>query len=306
MSVQTMSVVWGMDLPANLKFVLLAMADHANEDGEGMCPSAGRIAHKCGLSDRQVRRIIEQLIARGLLRETGVHPKYQTKTYTLNYAAADSLNDFSGGRGRPRKGDAAELSAGKNHCQNDSGQIVRGNEKPLTSTTKTPDICATNTVADVTLTISRTISEPAAATRAPRRPAPVPVSAAAAVGAKRTAPKIPTDCALADLTDEQTKYLVENEPEVYIEWFRRDYADNAVLMKQLQRKMASADRSPCAYAAPWARDRVVDHRRAIAAPNRTSFISAHEDDVPADAAEWLQRQRARSAGTVATPQAVRP
>jgi hypothetical protein len=66
MSVKIMAQVWELDLPQNEKLVLLAFADHA--DDEGICfPSVARIARKTGYSERQVQTIGKQLRAKGLI-----------------------------------------------------------------------------------------------------------------------------------------------------------------------------------------------------------------------------------------------
>lgn len=62
-----MSLVWELDLPQSQKFVLLAFADHA--DDEGYCrPSVERVAWKTGYEKRQVIRIGKKLRQSGLLK----------------------------------------------------------------------------------------------------------------------------------------------------------------------------------------------------------------------------------------------
>ena len=61
MSVKQMGMVWDLDLPANKKFVLLAYADHADDEGGSVFPSLARVAHKTGYSRDQVRRISKEL-----------------------------------------------------------------------------------------------------------------------------------------------------------------------------------------------------------------------------------------------------
>lgn len=56
-----MAEVWRLDLEPTKKLVLLAYADHADEDGDRVYPSVSRVAHKCGLSIRQVQRISHDL-----------------------------------------------------------------------------------------------------------------------------------------------------------------------------------------------------------------------------------------------------
>ena len=67
MSVRVMSQVWDLKLPHASKFVLLAMADHADHDGNNVYPSVRTVALKTGYSVRQVQRIITALEADGLL-----------------------------------------------------------------------------------------------------------------------------------------------------------------------------------------------------------------------------------------------
>lgn len=67
MSISLMSEVWEADLPRDQKIVLLAMADHANDDGTKVFPGVERLAKKCGYSERSIRRKIADLKNRGAL-----------------------------------------------------------------------------------------------------------------------------------------------------------------------------------------------------------------------------------------------
>lgn len=61
-----MSSAWLLDLPSNQKFVLLALADSANDNG--VCwPSISTIATKCGMSERSVQAHISALEKMGIL-----------------------------------------------------------------------------------------------------------------------------------------------------------------------------------------------------------------------------------------------
>lgn len=62
-----MSLVWECDLPPNQTFVLLAMADHAHDDGSRCYPSVAKLAWKCGYSRRQVQNIIQALRKKAIL-----------------------------------------------------------------------------------------------------------------------------------------------------------------------------------------------------------------------------------------------
>lgn len=67
MSVKAMSYVWeNSPYNGNALIVHLALADHC--DDQGICwPSQKYLADKCKISERQVRRIIYQMVEDGLL-----------------------------------------------------------------------------------------------------------------------------------------------------------------------------------------------------------------------------------------------
>lgn len=67
MSVRQMSKVWELDLEPNKRLVLLAYADHADDDGAHVFPSLDRVAHKTGYSRDQTKRISRQLRDDGLM-----------------------------------------------------------------------------------------------------------------------------------------------------------------------------------------------------------------------------------------------
>ncbi len=83
-----MSDVWELDIPRPEKFVLIAMADHADHDGNNVYPSAPRIAWKTGYDERQVRRIIDGLEALNILvpvkKENGKASVYCIRTAHVN------------------------------------------------------------------------------------------------------------------------------------------------------------------------------------------------------------------------------
>jgi len=66
MSVEMMSQCWKLDLPQNKKLVLLAIADHANDEGIAW-PSQGRIAWKTGYKRRNIKYILDSLVEDGYL-----------------------------------------------------------------------------------------------------------------------------------------------------------------------------------------------------------------------------------------------
>lgn len=61
MSVRQMGMVWELDLPKRLKFLLLALADHADHEGENARPGVPLLAWKTGDSERTVHRGLRAL-----------------------------------------------------------------------------------------------------------------------------------------------------------------------------------------------------------------------------------------------------
>lgn len=69
MSISLMTRVWKLTIPSTAKFVLLSLADQANDDS--VCwPSQPQIAARCSLSDRAVREQIVWLEAKGIIKRT--------------------------------------------------------------------------------------------------------------------------------------------------------------------------------------------------------------------------------------------
>lgn len=67
MSVKIMGMVFDANLNTTQKFVLLALADHADSEGGSIFPSVATVAHKCSLSESAVEKAIRALKKQGLL-----------------------------------------------------------------------------------------------------------------------------------------------------------------------------------------------------------------------------------------------
>ena len=62
MSIYALKKVWELDVrPPSKKLVLLALADHQNEESGRLDPSLRRLGERCGLSEKQVRRYLREL-----------------------------------------------------------------------------------------------------------------------------------------------------------------------------------------------------------------------------------------------------
>jgi len=93
--------VWDIQLPQNKLLVLLAMADHADHEGNNVYPSIGLIAWKTGYSKRQVQRIIKSLISDGLLEEK--KRPGQTTLYRINLAKGVPKSEYKPDKEAGRK-----------------------------------------------------------------------------------------------------------------------------------------------------------------------------------------------------------
>lgn len=108
MSVRQMGLVWELDLPKPLKFLLLALADHADHQGDNAYPGIKLLAWKTGDSQRTVHRLLRQLEALaliekvtqggGLMRGPGNGPIGRATVYRLTLEKGDKLTPFKGGR----------------------------------------------------------------------------------------------------------------------------------------------------------------------------------------------------------------
>jgi hypothetical protein len=70
MSVLLMARVWQLDLPHNLSWVLMALADHADDQGRNCYPSIGYLSWKCKASERTIQRVLRELEDRRLIQVT--------------------------------------------------------------------------------------------------------------------------------------------------------------------------------------------------------------------------------------------
>lgn len=78
------------------KLVLLALADHANDEGLGVWPGNERLAVKVGLSIRQVQRCLGHLESHGLIRRVKhrLGGRGKAVEWGINAAAARAWSDF--------------------------------------------------------------------------------------------------------------------------------------------------------------------------------------------------------------------
>jgi hypothetical protein len=127
LSVEVMAWVWEHSMArGTARLVLLAIADHAGPDGRNAWPSQQRLARKCRVSVRTVRRAIDELVA---LEELDVE-EYggpivdgREGRRTHRYAVRMLADDVTG-NGEDVRGQECEVGGQKNGGLSDIG--VRG------------------------------------------------------------------------------------------------------------------------------------------------------------------------------------
>jgi len=67
MSAKIFGLVWELALPREEKFVLLALADHADHEGNNVFPSVALVAWKTDYPERRVQELMRRLERQGLL-----------------------------------------------------------------------------------------------------------------------------------------------------------------------------------------------------------------------------------------------
>jgi len=88
-----MSLVWEADLPPSEKYVLLALADHARDDGTRIYPSVKTVCRKTGFSRRTVQRHINTLLDLDVLAIVKKSVHYATTEYLIR---CDKLTPLRG------------------------------------------------------------------------------------------------------------------------------------------------------------------------------------------------------------------
>ena len=129
MSLRVMSWAWSVQLSPTPKLVLMALADEA--DDTGFCfPSQRRIAAKCSITDRTVRRMLVELETKGYVRferRQRADGSRTSNAYRLMYA--DPADKLSGGADTGVRGPRAAVSTGPDN------DVLRPTTYPLSNPT---------------------------------------------------------------------------------------------------------------------------------------------------------------------------
>ncbi len=104
-------LVWKADLPRDQKYILVALADHGQDDGTRIFPSIRQTALKVGASERTVQRHINKLLRRGILevvRESGFRRPTEYRINVDNLAFVPELMPVIKGSPVTEKGDTSD------------------------------------------------------------------------------------------------------------------------------------------------------------------------------------------------------
>jgi hypothetical protein len=108
MSVKAMSLVWDVQCPGKIndfdfkpghKYVLIAYADHADQQGRNIYPAVLTIAGKTGYEERSVQRLTHELEEMGLLVEDGTGPRGTNRWLIPFSAGGDKIAPLTKDRG---------------------------------------------------------------------------------------------------------------------------------------------------------------------------------------------------------------
>ncbi len=80
-----MAAVWECDVEPDARFLLMAMADHADENGGSIFPSIGRLSRKTGFHERKVQRLLARLRRRGFLVVTRPAAGHRPTEYRIAF-----------------------------------------------------------------------------------------------------------------------------------------------------------------------------------------------------------------------------
>ena len=141
MSALLMGRVFYVKLPINLKMCLLALADHANDDGSGIWAGQRLIAYKAGVTDRAIRNSLRALRDQGWIAREERPSHYGTDRYVINADRLPSSDDIMlikrGLRRAPEESSAGHFpstgSRAPDHRKSKPADLLQTSAKPSSS-----------------------------------------------------------------------------------------------------------------------------------------------------------------------------
>jgi hypothetical protein len=102
-SVRLISRVFKLHIPTTDKFVLIAMADHAHDDGTHVFPSIKLLADKTSLSERAVQKALRRLKASHFIKKVKKESYQRACEYVLILDKGEPYSPITGGKKGERR-----------------------------------------------------------------------------------------------------------------------------------------------------------------------------------------------------------
>jgi hypothetical protein len=151
-----MAQVWQRKLGHPEQSILLALADHAEDDGTNVYPSVGYTAWKTGYSGRQVRRILGAMRERGVLVVVQDATQHRPTEYRIVLDSVPVKAAFNASLGEPQVPRIREDKMSALHSQ--PGQAVSAEaaqpghpDRPELRVADTPDLTSVTARADIAM-----------------------------------------------------------------------------------------------------------------------------------------------------------
>jgi len=126
MSIKQMVKVWEHEFTHPQLVVMLALADHADDDGENIFPSIERVAWKTGYTGRTITNILGQLRASGVLRVVRNYTHDRPTEYLIDWSQATQKLPFHRGE------KTSPLAGGERGVTLDTPQLHPRGERGVT------------------------------------------------------------------------------------------------------------------------------------------------------------------------------
>lgn len=126
MSVKLMSQAWDMPIPQGQKMVLLALCDHANDDG--ICyPSQDKLAQKCSMSNRAIINHIKWLMEHGILSKERRQSTQRRKSdlYEINLSGFTAPANSAPANSAPAQFSPEPANSARSEPENFAGSYIR-------------------------------------------------------------------------------------------------------------------------------------------------------------------------------------
>jgi hypothetical protein len=136
MSIRVMAQVWEHEFSRSEQAIMLALADHAHDDGSRVFPSVERVAWKTGYSKRQTQRIIGTLRKSGVLVVVKKAYKNRPTEYRIDLLKAPEKPTYRGDTMSPQAVEGVTTSVNGGDISTARGDIAKSSKPSLEPSNK--------------------------------------------------------------------------------------------------------------------------------------------------------------------------